>query len=101
MATPSGVTRRRNVGKLQTKTTSVSFAIADKLYVEEQARLRKCSFSLVIEEAVSMHRREMNRALTDVEREERAAKIQAGLEAAAKRRAGAATSTPPAEPVEL
>lgn len=103
MPTPRGIVRRPNVGKGQTTTTSVSFSNSDKLYVEEQARMRNCSFALIIGEAITLHRRAMNEALNEVESEDRSAKARSAQAIGAqKRTAGAATSTPPTDsPVEL
>ena len=101
MPTVRGVVRRPNMGRGQTVTTSVSFSKADKLWVEEQTVLRNISFSLVIAEALDLYRQELRRRVTEVEREEKGRAILAGKDAA-KKRAGAATSTAPGEPpVEL
>ena len=74
MPTIPGTTRRPTIGRGATRSTSISFLAKDLTWLEEQAQARNVSLALVVGEAVTLYRAEMDVALDRLETEARAAK---------------------------
>lgn len=69
-----GKVRRPNVGKLQTRTTSISFSKEDYLWLSEQSSARNISQSLVIADALACYREQQALEMRKIELEEKRAK---------------------------
>lgn len=77
----TGKTRRPNMGKGSTKTTSISFSRADYDWMIEQSQARGVSQSLVIADAIDLYRRAQLEEISEMEKEQKRA-ARAALAAA-------------------
>jgi len=81
MPSCTGKTRRPNVGKGHTRTTSLSFTVMDYDWVFEQSQARRVSMSLVVAECIALYRETQLTEMAALEKEERKAKRAAQPEA--------------------
>lgn len=72
MATPRGVIRRPNTA-LGTRSSSMTFTTSDHLWLQEQAKARNITMSLVLADCIELYRNEQEAEIARMEKEEKKA----------------------------